>query len=259
MEVVASGFGLTETPRFDSEGRLWFTDVTEGGVRRLLPDGEVETVVPKRRGIGGLVLHQDGGVVMSGRDLIHVGPGGGQRTLLNLEQATGFNDLVADADGRVLAGVLTYNPMQGEKPRPGSVVRVLAEGRAEELFGGVDWPNGIGTSPDGRAIYLADYATGRIMRFMDGELHEFAQSPAGADGLAVDEEGGIWLALGQAGAIGRFSPEGQLEHLVEVPAEFVSSLTFGGEDMRDLYVTAYGSVLRGRADVAGLKPALARL
>src|SRR5690349_2989709 len=110
MEVIASGFGLTEAPRFDGEGRLWFTDVTGGGIYRLLPDGEVETVLEKRRGVGGLALHEDGGVVASGRDLIHIGPGGGQRTLLSLEEVTGFNDITADRDGRVLAGALLWSP-----------------------------------------------------------------------------------------------------------------------------------------------------
>lgn len=261
MEVIASGFGLTEAPRYDADGRLWFTDVTEGGIHRLLPDGSIETVVEKRRGVGGLALHEDGGVIMSGRDLIHVGPGGGQRTLLSLEDATGFNDIACDPDGLILAGVLRYHPLKSEEPVPGYLARVVAEGSSEEVFGGITWPNGVGVSPDGQTIYMADYAAERVMSFSGGVAAEFARAPEGAstDGLAVDEEGGVWVALGAGRAIGRFTSTGELDELIDVPADFVSSLTFGGDDRRDLYVTSFGSILRGRAGVAGLPTVLARV
>jgi len=75
METVAAGFGLVEAPRADAAGNVYFSDVTQGGVYRLAPDGARSTVVPKRRGIGGLVLHADGGVVVSGRDVVHVRDG----------------------------------------------------------------------------------------------------------------------------------------------------------------------------------------
>ena len=82
MEAVASrGTGLLEGPRWSADGSVYFSDVIAGGVYRAAPDGSIETVVEKRRGVGGLVLHEDGGVVCSGRDLIHVRDGE-TRTLL---------------------------------------------------------------------------------------------------------------------------------------------------------------------------------
>ena len=81
----------------------------------------------------------------------------------------------------------------------------------------------------------------------------FARSPAGsADGLAVDENGGVWVAMGEGGAIARFEPDGSLDRTFDVPADFVSSLCFGGDDMRDVYVTTVGALLHGRSDVPGL-------
>ena len=81
----------------------------------------------------------------------------------------------------------------------------------------------------------------------------FARSPAGsADGLAVDEQGGVWVATGEAGGLARFAPDGSLDRTVDVPAEFVSSLCFGGDDLRDVYVTTIGALFRGRSDVPGL-------
>jgi sugar lactone lactonase YvrE len=83
----------------------------------------------------------------------------------------------------------------------------------------------------------------------------FAEMSAGsADGLAVDEEGGVWVATGNARNLARFAPDGRLDHTLDVPAPFVSSLCFGGDDMCDLYITTGdGKLLRDRADIAGIR------
>ena len=72
MELLASGYGAVEGPCLDPDGNLYFSDTVDGGVFRLRTDGSVEVVVPKRKGAGGIVLHADGGIVISGRDLSHV-------------------------------------------------------------------------------------------------------------------------------------------------------------------------------------------
>jgi gluconolactonase len=273
MEALASGYGLLEAPTADGEGNVYFSDVLGGGVHRWSPEGELELVLPKRRGIGGMLLHADGGLVVSGRDVVHV-KDEETRTLLALEGVTGFNDMAADAEGRVYAGALRFMPFGGEEPVPGEVWRIDAEGRAVELFGGIDWANGIGFSPDGRTIYTSDYAHGIVLAHElndDGASNRrvFARSPSGgADGLAVDERGGVWVALGQGGGVGRFAPDGSLDHVLDVPASFVSSVCFGGEDLRDLYVTtadnsddpdAGGTLFRTRVDVPGLPQPLAAI
>src|SRR5688572_14652385 len=61
VEMLACGYGLIEGPRAAPDGSLYFSDVHNGGVRRLLPGGDIELVVPKRRGVGGIALHADGG------------------------------------------------------------------------------------------------------------------------------------------------------------------------------------------------------
>src|SRR5688572_11654660 len=70
FETLASGYGLVEGPTVDADGNLYFSDVIGGGVYRLDAAGGIDTVVPKRRGVGGIALHADGGVVASGRDLV---------------------------------------------------------------------------------------------------------------------------------------------------------------------------------------------
>ena len=245
FDELASGYSLLEAPVWDGAGGVYFSDVLQGGVRRWSSDRGVEDVLPKRRGIGGMCLHADGGLVMSGRDLIHE-----QRVLLGeLDGVTGFNDLATDSDGRVYVGALRFKPFAGETPKPGQVWRVGADGDATSVLEGIDWPNGIGFSPDGETMYACDYAHGTVLT-SDGV---FARSPAGsADGLAVDENGGVWVAMGEAGAIARFEPDGSLDRTFDVPAEFVSSLCFGGDNLRDVYVTTMGALLHGRSDVPGL-------
>ena len=134
----------------------------------------------------------------SGRRLAHLRDGGA-RELLSVAAVTGFNDIEADVEGGVLAGALRYHPFRGEDPVPGAVWRLRRDGEAEELFGGVMWPNGIGLSPDGTTVYVSDYQEACVLAWDGGsEARVHARAPDGAscDGLALDAEGGLWVAPG---------------------------------------------------------------
>jgi sugar lactone lactonase YvrE len=263
VEALAWGFGLVEAPCAGGDGSVFFSDVLGGGVHRWSPAGRVETVIPKRRGIGGMCLHAEGGLVVSGRNLVHVRDGE-SRTLFELDGVTGFNDLAPGPGGELYVGALRFMPFGGEDPVPGEVWQVTARGDSREVVGGIEWANGIGLSPAGETLYVSDFAPGEVIacELATGARRVFARTSSGdADGLAVDAEGGVWVALGGGGAVGRFSPSGELEEVVDVPATFVSSLCFGGPDGRDLYVTTAdntddpsraGTLFRTRVDRAGL-------
>jgi len=166
-----------------------------------------------------------------------------------------------------VVGVLRFRPFAGEAMVPGEYVRVGGPADAAAIVTGVEWVNGCAFSPDGATFYGCDYRRGVVLaaeRRGDGSFGEpsvLIESPSGeADGIAVDESGGIWLALGGAGAVGRFRPDGEPAGTLEVPAGFVASLCFGGSDLRDLFVTtggdpsdpdASGGVFHFRANVAG--------
>jgi gluconolactonase len=248
MERIASGYTLAEAPVATEDGGLLFSDALGGGVYRWSPQsGEVDVVIPKRRGVGGMALHADGGVIVSGRDVSHARDGEA-RVLFSDEAAAGFNDLTVDPTGRVVVGVLRFHPFRGEDPVPGEFVEIGADGAAATVMSGVEWVNGCAFSPDGGTFYGCDYKRGVVLaadRRGDGSYgpaRVVATSPSGeADGLAVDENGGLWVALGAAGAVGRFRPDdGILEQTVDVPAGFVASLCFGGADRRDLFITTAG-------------------
>ncbi len=276
FEELAYGYGLIEGPRFDAAGGLCFSDVTRGGVYRRAPDGRIETLVPRRRGVGGIALHVDGGLVISGRDVCHVRDGRSRILFERPAGVGGFNDLFVDAEGRVLTGTLRSDPFADDVARtPGECWRIEAEGRARPLYGEVGLSNGIGFSPDGRLLYHADTAAGHVIAHdvsAAGEVSGrriFAVLPRGApDGLCVDAAGGVWVAAWGGGCALRFAPDGALERALEVPARQVTSVCLGGRDGRDLIVVSAdhrehpergGTIFRTRVEVPALQLPLARV
>lgn len=257
-ETLAEGFGLVEGPTVDGDGSLVFSDVLGGGVYRLAGDGSVTTVVPKRKGVGGIALHADGGIVCSGRDVIHVPAGGDTRTILHVDGVAGWNDIATDRAGAVYAGALRFAVFDPDATAvPGELWRV--DGEARIVFDGVVHANGIALSPDEREIYMSDTRRQVLIAFdvERDQRREIDIAPYGhPDGMAVDEHGAIWLAL-VGGGVGRFTPDGVLDRRLEPPSTFVTSVCFSG---RDLYVTTGGpgTVLRTTVDVAGAPVAPAR-
>lgn len=275
IETLAYGYGLIEGPRVDVGGNLYFSDVRNGGVFRRSPDGTIETAIPKRRGVGGIALHADGGLVVSGRNICHVRDGE-TRVLFAPEGTPGFNDLFTDRWGCVYAGSIRSDPFSpGGERTPGELYRISGEGEAAEIYGDVGLSNGIGLSPDERLLYHSDSAARAILisdvrgRGQVSNRRVFARVELGVpDGLAVDAEGGVWVAVFQGGCVARYRPDGTLDRTIPVPATAVTSLCFGGEGLRDLYIVTAdnsespdrgGTVFRTRADVAGLPAPLARI
>jgi len=123
MQELATGYGLIEAPVWDPQKGLYFSDVLNGGVRLLKPDGSIETVVEKRRGVGGMALHADHGLVFSGRDISYFDLQGGPGSVLltppqAAPEAIGFNDLTTDRDGRVYVGSLAFRVSGTRSPSP---------------------------------------------------------------------------------------------------------------------------------------------
>jgi len=264
MERVASGYGLAEAPVAAPGGGVYFSDVLGGGVYYFsATTGEVETVVAKRRGVGGMALHADGGLVMTGRDVVHVREGQ-SRTLYANQNIPGLNDMTVDPDGHVIVGCLRFRPLAGEPPVAGEFIRL--DGTV--VLCDVLWPNGCAFSPDGLTFYGCDYQRGVVLaadRISDGQYGAtriaVVSPSATADGMAVDEDGCLWVALGARASVGRFTPDGNLDAEIPVDADFVASLCFAGVDRRDLFITtagnpadpeARGGVFVTRAPVAGL-------
>ena len=278
MEPVTSGYGLIEGPVWDPEHGLYWSDVQHGGVYRLGRSGEVTTALPHRRGIGGMARHADGGLIVGGRNIAWKSlTDERSAVLLDVDAvpgAIGFNDLTTDAAGRIYVGSLAYRVFAGDAPRPGHLHVIDRDGRARTIADGVMLTNGLGFSPDGRRLYHSD-SRGGVVRAYDvnddgsvGSWRPLAMIDAIPDGLAVASDGSVWVALAEGGAVVVLEPDGRERRRLPVPLPMVTSVCFGGDDLRDLYVVTgsrggpsdrCGTVYRMRADVAGLLRPLARV
>ncbi len=278
METLASGYGLIEGPVWDPDHGLYWSDVAHGGVHRLARSGEITTVIPHRRGIGGMARHADGGLVVGGRNIAWKSLADDRSAvLLELDAipgAIGFNDLTTDAAGRIYVGSLAYRVFAGDTPQPGHLHVIDLDGRARTIADGVLLTNGLGFSPDGRHLYHSDSRSG-LVRVYDvaadgsvGPWRALAQVDAVPDGLAVAADGSVWVALAEGGAVLVLGPDGVERRRLPVPLPMVTSVCFGGDDLRDLYVVTgsrggpsdrCGTVYRTRVDVPGLLRPLARV
>jgi sugar lactone lactonase YvrE len=144
-----------------------------------------------------------------------------------------------------------------QRPGAGALYRLDPDGSVSVVLENVTISNGLEWSPDGSRAYYNDTATYCTDVFdYDGEagltgrrqfvdLSPEAKRP---DGLTVDEEGGIWVALSNGGAVRRYTPDGVLDEMVEVPARKVTACTFGGPDLDQLFITTSREGLEPGAD-----------
>lgn len=278
FETLASGYGLIEAPRVDEQNRLYFSDIPNGGVYRRSPDGKIETLVPKRRGVGGIAFNQGDGLVLTGRSLIHWSEKtGASRDIFTEWQGRrfgGLNDLTTDDHGSIYTGSVEFNPLSDAQPIPGSLFRIDPPGKATKLWDDIMVSNGLGLSPDRKLLYHSDSPTNAVWVYdvvADRGVKDrrvFARLPAGSpDGLAVDAEGGVWVAAVRAGEVMRFGPNSTLDRRIKVPATMVTSLVFGGRELQDLYIVTAdntedpnrkGTIFRTRSDIPGLPVPKAR-
>ena len=281
MEPLATGYGLIEGPVWDAARGLLFSDVIGGGVFCFSPaTGKVEPVLEHRRGIGGMALHENGGLIVSGRNISWKGAElEDAAVLLDREEipaAVGFNDLTTDPEGRIYVGSLAFSPVgAAEEPKPGHLHLIDLDGSTRVLADGIMLTNGLGVSPDGSKLYHSDSLSGGVFvydRSPDGSVGErrlFGPVSEGhADGLALSTDGAVWVAVAGGGCVIAFNPDGSERTRLPVPLPMVTSVCFGGDDLRDLYVVTgsrgadsdrAGTVYRTRTEVPGLPVAPAQV
>ena len=279
MEILASGYGLIEGPVWVPGAGLMFSDVHGGGVYGLAADGAVTTVFPYRRGIGGMALHADNGLVVGGRNIAFKSFTGADTVVL-LDHDTengnlGYNDLTTDAAGRVYAGSLGSPVFEEGEQIAGDLYLIDLDGSARVVAEDVLLTNGLGFSPDAKTLYHSDSRRQTVYRYAvapNGDLgpkQPFASLENGApDGLAVSVDGAVWIAVAGDGCVAVFEPDGTLRERIAVPMPMCTSVCFGGDDLKDLYVVAgsdgvdgdrEGAVYRLPVPTPGLSVSLARV
>ena len=260
-------------------GRLRFVDMLAGsvieldeggrrGYRRLPVPSPVASVIRPRAGGGAIVATERGLALGRAEDLSDL------KEVVRLydDLSIRTNEGGCDPDGRFWIGTMSYRRTVGAA----SVYRRDGPGtRPVRAWGGATTANGLGFSPDGALGYWTDTPTRTVTVFdYDAraglvnprpfvEIEEGAGKP---DGLCVDAEGGVWVALHRGSAVRRYDAEGRLSEVVELPVNKVTACTFGGEDLDRLYITtsrenlpddvepASGSVYLADVGVKGLEP-----
>jgi len=230
----------------DRERLLW-VDIMAGRVHLLDPTTGDDRVVEIGQPVGAAVPADDGRIAMAVRDgfaLLDLDDGRID-TIAGVERdRTGnrMNDGKCDSAGRFWAGTMAMDGRRGA----GALYRLDAERRVERMVDGIGISNGLGWSLDDRRMYYIDTLEDRIDVF-DFDLptgsianrRPFAviDGPGRPDGMAVDAEGCLWVALWGGGRIARFLPDGTPAGAIEVPVSQTSSCCFGGPDLRDLFIT----------------------
>ncbi|MBS1850311.1 MAG: SMP-30/gluconolactonase/LRE family protein [Acidobacteria bacterium] len=157
-----------------------------------------------------------------------------------------LNDCIADPAGRLLAGSCFYDASP-DYPL-GKLFSVPPNGTIQILDEGFHLANGLGFSPDGTTLYFTDSVTRTIYAYSydpatgqarDRRIFVKVDGNAGLpDGLTVDAEGFVWSAEWYGGCVARYDPDGKLERRIPVPAKQTSSLTFGGPQLQDIFITS---------------------
>lgn len=282
-EQISTGHGLLEGPLWTPEGLL-VADAVAGGVLRITDSGFTETVIEHRRGIGGMAMHADGGLVISGRNVAVKGLVGSDNTETHVlrdndpsKGVVGYNDLTVDAHGRLYVGSLAFVASESrDADKPGQLYCLDLDGSARVVAEDILLTNGLGFSPDGSLLYHADTlrSTVNVYDVDDrgglGPKRSFVSTGDGGhpDGLAVDAAGNVWVALPHSGQVGCFNPSGERVATIQIDVPMVTSLTFGGEDLRDVYIVSGSEgldtdrgagVFTARVDTPGLPAAVCRV
>jgi sugar lactone lactonase YvrE len=221
-------------------GRVYRGRVDETGGLSLLREyqvpGTVGAIVP--------VHGDEGWLLAAGRDFVQLSPDGSLSPVTRVAPAgTRMNDGACDPQGRFWAGTLANDFRAGG----GSLYRLDGDGRTELMLRDLTISNGLGWSPDGTTMYLADSGPRVVHAFSfnpdggtisDGRVLVTVSAEVGApDGLTVDAEGDLWIAIYGGGRVQRYSPDGVLRETLRLPAMQSTSCAFAGPGLNRLYVT----------------------
>ncbi len=230
------------------EKRVYWLDIPTGRMFRYEPATGKHEQCYQGEVVGGFTIQDDGALLLfMARGAVKIWREGQLTTVIEEipdERTTRFNDVIADPMGRVFCGTMPT------KERLGRLYRLDPDGTLTKLLEGIGCSNGMGFTPDRKHMYYTDSPKREIYIFDydqdSGAITNqrvFVRTPEGEgipDGMTVDAEGYVWGARWDGGCLVRYAPDGTEVLRIQFPAKKVSSVTFGGEDYTDIYVTTAG-------------------
>jgi sugar lactone lactonase YvrE len=256
--AVRAQAALGEGPTWDAAaGRLIWVDILGSRVHTYDPATGRRTVRRTEQHVGAAKPRAGGGLVLNLRDGVGLVDPDGSFRWLHRDVVPGRrgNDAAVAPDGSLWAGTMRYD----EAPGGGTLSRFTGEGAVETVLDAVAVSNGTGWSPDGRLMYYIDSPTRRIDVFDAAEgrvsgrrpLAEIEEDAGFPDGLTVDADGCVWVALWDGGAVRRYTPDGALDRVISLPVRRPTACAFGGADLTDLYITTACTGLEAPSPLAG--------
>jgi sugar lactone lactonase YvrE len=240
---------LGETPSWCPEDKVvHWVDIDGKAIMRIDPQTGARQVFPQDYEFGCIAKRSDGGFIGGTNEgLAFIGSDLTAPEIFSSPEAchptNRFNDGKCDSRGRFWVGSTDIN----EAEPIGALYRVTGSGDVTCMLPGVIVSNGLGWSPDDKTMYFTDSGHGIIYAFdfdIDaGEIHNkrmFAQvdeADGMPDGLTVDAEGFVWGAHWDGWRITRYDPDGRIDRIISLPVPNVTSVTFGGENLDQMFVT----------------------
>jgi len=280
--MLAAEAECGECPVWDVRKKeLLWVDIPRGLVHIYDPVANADRVFDLGQPVGSVARRASGGMVVAlAEGFGFFDEESGRSEIVAPVETAGPNGLMndgkCDARGRFWAGTATEPPEEGVS----ALYRLDIDLSVERVLGGVTLSNGMGWSLDERLMYYIDSTTGGVDAFDydpdSGRLGErrrlitIAPELGMPDGMTVDAEGHLWVAIYGGSAVHRSSPHGELEAVVHLPVTQVTSCAFGGETLEDLYVTTArenfsvaqahqephaGGLFRCRPGIRGVLPA----
>lgn len=228
--------------------RLYWCDIPRGRVFAYDPGTRSHCLCFEGEPVGGFTVQEDGALILfMARGAIKRWLGGEFTTIveeLPEERENRFNDVIADPLGRVLCGTMST------PQRKGRLYRLDLDGSLTVLLEGIGCSNGLAFSLDRKHLYYTDTFAREIYVFdydvASGTLANrriFVTVPEEdgmPDGMTIDSEGRVWSAHWDGGVLLRYTAEGREQLRIRFPAKKISSVTFGGADYSDMYITTAG-------------------
>lgn len=230
------------------DGLLYWVDITGELVHRFDPVTGEDTATAVGQAVGALVPRSRGGVVLAVRDGFAelADPDDEPRMLVPVEAnrpGNRMNDGKCDSQGRFWASTMAFDA----SAESGSLYCLTPNLEVRKVLDRLTIGNGLAWSADDRTFYFIDSMTHGVDAYgfdaASGELGQrrrvvdIPSSDGIPDGMTIDAEGYLWVALFNGWAVRRYSPTGKLDREIRLPVSNVTCPTFGGDDLGDLYIT----------------------